>query len=152
MKDNTAAILVIGLLGFLAIIITGKWLLDRRDNDHRHRPIIVQQQPAPMPPQPQPKIESPPVIVLPPQQPVVVLPPTYPHHAPTCHGNKDFWLGYRDGYRGLPVVDYCPEYSQGYRIGHYDRLQGRPYYYDRYWREPGSGFSLRIPGFSLNIR
>lgn len=146
MRDNTVGIIIVGLLGFLAIVVTGKWLLDKKEQCH-HEPVqIIQSAPIPQ----QKKIAPPPVIVTPPT--VIVLPPQYPHHAPRCHGNREFWMGYSDGYCARRSCGWTPEYNQGFQIGHYDRQLGKPWYYDRYWNEPNSGFSLKIPGFSLSIR
>lgn len=133
MKNNSIGIIVVGLIALLAIVVVGKWLLD---NQRANAPVAV----APVYPS-QPSQPS---------QPGVVLPPAYPHHFPQYHHCDEFWHGYRDGWRGLaPAPGCCPEYMQGYRIGKYDRGCGCPYYYDRYCPP---GFSIRAPGFRLDIR
>jgi hypothetical protein len=80
------------------------------------------------------------------------MPPQYPHHYPNAHGSRDFWNGYRDGYTGASPLRFGGDYRRGYDVGVYDRNLGRPWYYDRYFREPGSGLSLRLPGFRLDVR
>jgi hypothetical protein len=100
-----------------------------------------------------PQQPAPPVFVVPQQQPpVIVMPPQYPYHNPECHSSREFWAGYRDGHVGNFATSSNPNYLQGYKIGVHDRKLGRPYYYERYFNEPGSGFALKLPGFRLDIR
>lgn len=137
-NNNTIGIIVVGLIAFLAIVVTGKWLLDRR-HDHEHNRIErVENQPQP----PAPATTQPGVIVVPPGA-------AYPYHYPEWHNNQHFWAGYNDGWNGFGHRLGTPEYLRGYEIGEYDRRMGRHYYYDHYYPP---GFSLRLPGFRLNIR
>lgn len=127
MNNNSLAILIVGVVGFLTILIGGKWLLDSRRSE------IVQ--PYVQPQQRQRDIN------------INVRP--HPQVYPQYHGKNEFWYGYRDGYNGRPICDGCPEYMQGYRVGQYDRQQGCHTYYDQHCPP---GFSLKTPGFRLDIK
>lgn len=149
-NNNTIGIIVVGLVAFLAIVVTGKWLLDKQHRHHRHHepqpiaavPAAPATPAAPTPAQPAPT--QPPVIVVPGGGP-------YPYHYPQFHNNQEFWRGYNDGWNRLPSAITSPAYLRGYEIGAHDRRLGRHYYYDRFY-PPGAGFHLRIPGFRLSIR
>jgi len=156
-NNNSVAVIVVGLLGFMAIAITGKWILDQNNecNHHRqdHRDRIEINTPAP-------QVVTPPaqqIIVTPPAQQIIVTPPAqqiiigrpYPQAYPQYHSRNEFWMGYSDGWNGMGMRQNCPEYIQGYQIGTHDRSCHRPYYHERHCPP---GFSLRVPGFSLNIR
>jgi len=146
-SNNSIAVIVVGLLGFLAIIITGKWLLDRKD--HCDHPPVVQV--APQQPQQPPRrqqSQQPQVIVQPPPPQIIIGQP-YPHSYPHHHNKHEFWQGYSDGWNGIPMRQHCPEYAQGYQIGQHDRRCNRPRYHEQHCPP---GFTLRTPGFSLNIR
>ncbi len=127
MRDNTIGIIVVGLIAFLAIVVTGKWLLDKK-SDHRRHEHEAACAPAPV---------APGVVVVPGQ--------VYPEY----HRNQHFWAGYNDGWNSLPPRLFSREYRRGYEIGSQDRISGRPDYYDRNYP---AGFNLRLPGFRLNIR
>lgn len=126
MTNNSLAILMTGLVGFLALLIGGKWLLDSRKPD----PVAVQ------PPQQQ-------------QRDININVRPYPQVYTHYHNKNEFWFGYRDGYTGRPACDHCPEYMQGYRVGYHDRCQGRHTYYDQHCPP---GFSLKTPNFRLDIK
>lgn len=136
-NNNTIGIIVVGLIAFIAIVVTGKWLLDRKHEHHEREPRAEMVAPPPATPQ------QPGVIVVPP------APPAYPYYVPEWHRNQHFWAGYNDGWNGFGRRLATPEYMRGYEIGEYDRRTGRHYYYDQYYPP---GFSLRLPGFRLNIR
>jgi hypothetical protein len=143
-SNNTVGIIVVGLVAFLAIVVTGKWLLDSHRH-HRRRTEIVDVDPQTQQQLPQtvvPQQTQPPVIVLPGGGP-------YPYHYPQYHRNQEFWRGYNDGWNNLSSSLVTPAYLRGYEIGAHDRRLGRHYYYDRYYPP---GFSLTLPGFRLNIR
>lgn len=150
-NNNSVSVIVVGLLGFVAIVITGKWLLEKDDEcDHHHRDRIEINTPQ------QPPAPAPQVIVTPPA-PQVVTPPApqiiigrpYPQTYPQYHNRNEFWQGYSDGWNGMGMRQNCPEYAQGYQIGLHDRNCRRPYYHEEHCQP---GFSLRVPGFRLNIR
>lgn len=144
MGSNTVAVIVTGILGFLVMIIAGRWLFEESQDhydhpSHRCQPPIQSHQCQPQIIQPQ---CQPPIIVQPPQhQP---YPQSYPHY----HSQNEFWEGYWDGWSGVRMRQNCPEYSQGYKIGLHDRGCNRRQYYDQYCPP---GFSLRTPGFNLRI-
>jgi hypothetical protein len=137
-SNNTIGIIVVGLIAFLAIVVTGKWLLDRH-HDHYHEPRA--------------EMAAPPATPATPQQPGVIVVPgapgPYPYYVPAWHNNQHFWAGYNDGWNAIGRRLATPEYLKGYEIGEHDRRLGRHYYYDHYYPP---GFSLRLPGFHLNIR
>jgi hypothetical protein len=145
-NNNSVAIIVVGLLGFLAIIITGKWLLDKHhDHDRVQQVQVAPQQPGPAPQQPPQQI-----IVTPPAPPAnIIIGQPYPQTYPQFHSKHEFWQGYSDGWNNIPMRQRCPEYVQGYQIGQHDRRCNRPYYHQQHCPP---GFTLRTPGFSLNIR
>lgn len=145
-SNNSVAIVVVGLLGFLAIIITGKWLLDKHHNHERVQQVqVAPQQPAPLPTAPQQPQQ---IIVQPPASTIIIGQP-YPKAYPQMHNDHRFWQGYSDGWNGFPARQNCPEYAQGYVIGQYDRRCNRPIYHQQHCPP---GFTLRTPGFQLNIR
>jgi len=150
-NNNSVAIIVVGLLGFVAIVITGKWLLDenercnQRDRIEINTPHFRGNFPIERPAQQQP---APQVIVTPPVQQIIIGRP-YPQVYPQYHNRNEFWQGYSDGWGGMGMRQNCPEYIQGYQIGLHDRNCRRPYYHEQHCPP---GFSLRVPGFSLNIR
>jgi hypothetical protein len=142
-NNNSVGIIVVGILGFIAIVIAGKWLLDDNHCKNGHCPPSRQMAPQ-----------------YPNQYPNRPCPPQRPNHnegvniniqAPPAHfhNKNEFWFGYRDGYNGLPVRDNCPEYLSGYQMGVRDRRAGCHDYFDRHCP---SGFQLRVPGFRLDIR
>ena len=140
MGNNSVAVIMVGALGFLAMVIAGKWLLDE-PNHHDCQPAIIQPQ----------IITQPPIVRQPTRPPIVVQPPVvgpYPGSYPHYHNRNEFWQGYSDGWRGMAMRQNCPEYSQGYKIGAYDRRCNRHQYYDQHCP---SGFSLRVLGFNLRI-
>ena len=128
-NNNNVAIIVVGLLGFIAIAITGKWLLLDKHDGH-------------------PRFEQPVQQVQVPVRPPAVCKP-YPHVYPEYHRSREFWMGYSDGWNGFAMRMNMPAYNQGYAIGVHDRACNHPYYHLQYCPP---GFSLRLPGFSLNIR
>lgn len=142
-NNNSVGVIIVGVLGFIAIVIAGKWLLDNnRCRDGHCHPR--QQQMAPQYPQR-------------PNQPYqrprhdqgvninIQAPPSCPSH---YHNRNEFWFGYRDGYNGRRPNDNCPEYLHGYRQGAYDRSRNCHDYFDRHCP---NGFHLRVPGFKLDI-
>lgn len=145
-NNNTIGIIVAGLVAFLAIVVTGKWLLDKHHHQKDCAPAAV----APMstPPTAAPTTPAP---TQPTQPPVIVVPGggPYPYHYPEYHSNQEFWRGYNDGWNGFRSTLVSPAYLRGYEIGAHDRRLGRHYYYDRYYPP---GFHLRVPGFRLDIR
>ena len=145
MGNNSVAVIMVGALGFLAIVIAGKWLLSEPDHHDCHvvQPPIITAQP--------PVSNHPPIIVRPqptrpPARPPIAQP--YPGSYPHYHNRNEFWQGYSDGWSGNIARQRCPEYLQGYQIGKYDRQCNRHQYYDQHCPP---GFSLRIPGFNLQI-
>lgn len=145
-NNNTIGIIVVGLVAFLAIVVTGKWLLDKKHD--RHDEVVRHEMVAP--PVAPPVAPTAPA----PNQPIIVVPPSpqivYPYHVPEYHNSNQFWAGYNDGWNNLPSRRFTsPEYYRGYEIGQHDRRTGRHYYYDRYYPP---GFNLSLPGFHLNIR
>lgn len=147
-KDNSIALIVVGLIGFLAVIITGKWLLDNNDCEHNHNRHHMEQRACPPQGRPHRFVEQQPqVIVQPPATQIVGRP--YPQTYPQYHNRQEFWMGYSDGWNNFPRRLNCPEYTQGYVVGQHDRRCNRPYYHQQHCPP---GFSLRVPGFSLNIR
>lgn len=150
MNNNTIGVIVVGLLGFLAIIVTGKWLLDSHHEKCRvQAQAVVPVAPPPAKTGPQPQTPPP---AAPPSKNVDVNVningprPYYPQY----HNCDEFWFGYRDGYCGRPPrPGCCPEYMHGYRVGCWDRHRGCHDYFDRHCPP---GFSIRTPGFRLDIR
>jgi len=126
MNNNSVGTIVAGILGFIAIIITGKWLLDDNHCKNNH---CTPKQNIIAPQYPQQSNES-------------IQPPAH------FHNKNEFWFGYRDGYNGLPICDNCPEYLSGYQMGVRDRRAGCHDYFDRYCP---NGFQLKVPGFRLDI-
>jgi hypothetical protein len=152
-NNNSVAVIVVGLLGFMAIAITGKWILEDKHEHHRDNCQKEQPQPLPAAPAPQvivtpPPTPAPQVIVTPPPTQIIIGRP-YPQAYPQYHSRNEFWQGYSDGWGGMRMRQNCPEYIQGYQIGLHDRGCHRPYYHEQHCPP---GFSLRVPGFSLNIR
>lgn len=135
MNNNSVAIIIAGILGFVGIIIVGKWLLDEHDHNHQE----IQQQSIPSQPQTQAQTQEP---MTP--QPIVVQPVFSQYH-----NRNDFWQGYSDAWNRLGMRQDSPGYIQGYQIGLRDRRSNRPYYHDHYCPP---GFSMRVPGFSLRIK
>ena len=133
------ALIVIAIIGFMCVIITGKWLLDNREKPVEK--IVVEKQVEKQIEKSQPECNP---------VPKGAKPQSYPYHCPQYHHKNDFWKGYSDGCSGRPRRMDCPEYLEGYRIGMYDRGCKNHYYYDHYC--PKDGFSLTLPNFSLNIR
>lgn len=131
-NNNSVGLIIAGVVAVLALMIAGKWLMDKRE---RTQPTIVR----PVSPGVTP--------VAPP--PVIVVPPEYPYNYPQYNRSQDFWVGYNDGWNGFNSRFVTPEYVHGYEVGAYDRRLGRHHYYDRYYP---SGFQLRLPGFRLNIK
>lgn len=139
-NNNSLGLIIVGVLGFIGIVIVGKWILDDKDchnghcEPHRGRTeIVIPQQPIQRP------LRNDGVNIN-------IQSPACPSH---FHDKNEFWFGYRDGYAGRPPVDRCPEYIQGYQIGVRDRQIGRHDYFDR---NCPPGFSLRVPGFRLDIK
>lgn len=139
MKNNSLFILC--LFGFLSIIIVAKIISEK---DVKSAPEIIQPQ---TPVQQQAPVQQPPVIIQP-TAPIIVE-PVYPKIYSDYHNKDLFWRGYSDGFNGFAMSCNYPEYFRGYEVGVHDRHYRKPYYYDRYCPP---GFSVRIPGFSLNIR
>lgn len=145
-QNNGTALVVLGLLGFLAIIITGKFILDnnRRDDHCDHdcnRQVIIERGERHGP-----RVEVSPQI---PQRPFPQAHPRPYTPCPEYHSNSEFWLGYNDAWARIPARMSCPEYLRGYDIGAYDRYMNRRDYYDRYYPP---GFHIRVPGFRLDVR
>lgn len=65
------------------------------------------------------------------------------------HCKDDFWKGYFDGFKNIPVRDNCDDYITGYNKGVLDRKMRNHHYYHEHCPP---GFYLRFPGFNLNIR
>lgn len=133
-NNNNTTLVVLGLLGFLAILVMGKFILDNnnkvcgpecheREINSHHRPV-----------QPRPHVDV---------QPRAYTP------CPEYHNKSEFWLGYNDGWNGMPARMRCPEYIRGYDIGLYDRRMNQKDYYNRYYPP---GFTIRVPGMNINIR
>lgn len=145
-NNNSLGVIVVGILGFIGIVIVGKWILDKDDcHDHHFKnrtEIVVPQQP----PQQQPQQPQRPFYPRDNGVNINVQPPVCPPH---YHNSNEFWFGYRDGYAGRHPCDNCPEYMSGYRIGMRDRHAGCHDYFDRHCPP---GFSLRVPGFRLDIK
>lgn len=140
-NNNSLGLIIVGVLGFIGIVIVGKWILDKDHHDCY------------------PQRDTTEIVI--PHQPQQPQRPYYPRHndgvninvQPSCpphfHNKNEFWFGYRDGYSGRHPSDNCPEYMSGYRIGMRDRHAGCHDYYDRHCPP---GFSLRVPGFRLDIK
>lgn len=144
-NNNGTALVVLGLLGFLAIIITGKFILDnnRRDCDHHDGQVIINR---PHRDGYRPRVDvSPRVEVAPPVRPHIQSYPPCPEY----HNKSEFWMGYNDGYAGIHARLGCPEYVRGYEIGRHDRHSNCRDYFDRYYPP---GFHIRVPGFRLDVR
>ncbi len=47
-NNNTIGIIVVGIIAFIAIVVTGKWLLDRKHEHHEHRTTSGDGQPHPL--------------------------------------------------------------------------------------------------------
>lgn len=148
-NNNSVAVIIVGLLGFMAIAITGKWLLDSHDDceRHEHHRDRIEINSQPIIPQQQQQQPTPQVIVTPPAQPIVIGP--YPQTFPQYHNRNEFWMGYSDGWHSSGMRQNCPEYIQGYQIGVHDRRCNQPYYHDQYFPP---GLTFRLPSFSFNIR
>ena len=142
-NNNSLGLIIVGILGFIGIVIVGKWILDKDDCHHHPQnmgrtEIVVPQQPQrPFYPRDNGGVN------------INVQPPTCPPHMRHYHNKNEFWFGYRDGYAGRHPSDNCPEYMSGYRIGMRDRHAGCHDYFDQHCPP---GFSLRVPGFRLDIK
>lgn len=141
-NNNSTAIIVVGLLGFVILGITGKWLLENNKDHCEHGHCNPNQQII----QPQ--------VVQPMVRPVVrpqAMPPehTTKHYCPEYHSDNMFWRGYSDGWNRLNCLTEQMSYMKGYEIGVQDRSYNRHCYYDEHCPP---GFSLRIPGFSLRVK
>lgn len=114
-NNNNIVALVIAVLGFVALLIFGKWVMDQ----NRQQPLI-----------------GPTTIQLPQHPPQPLPQPQYwerPQNRPEPHHCAEFWQGYRDGYKGRPpMTGCCPEYMAGYRRGRYDRGCCHHDYFDRH--------------------
>lgn len=144
-NSNAVLIIVVGLLAFLGFAIVGKWLLtDKHDNRRFEKGNMSQ--PAQQPPVQQP---APPTVIVQPPPETIIIGRPYPQTYSQFHARNEFWQGYSDGWNGLLRRQNNPEYNQGYLIGVHDRKCGKPIYHDQ---NCPPGFSLRVPGFSLNIR
>lgn len=145
-NNNGTALVVLGLLGFLAIIITGKFILDNNNRKecgpecHEGRVIINRSHHDREGYRPRvigPRVE-------------LNTPPARPYTpCPEYHNKSEFWFGYNDGWAGVSARMRCPEYLRGYEIGLYDRRMNRKDYFNRYYPP---GFHIRVPGFHLDIR
>lgn len=139
-NNNGIALVVLALLGFLAIIITGKFILDKKNE------TVMINQPIPQPIQPTP-VEMP--------QQSTIQPDTSNqnnHNHRQCpesyHKKSEFWMGYNDAWARMPARLDCLEYRKGYEIGRQDR---RANYRDYYHRHYPPGFHIRVPGIRLDI-
>ena len=94
----------------------------------------------------QPQIIQEPQVI---QQPPIVINQPYPNTYPEYHNNNVFWQGYSDGWNGFIRRSEGIAYLKGYDIGIHDRRCNHPYYHERYCPP---GFSLRLPGFHINVR
>jgi len=129
--NNGTTLIVLGLLGFLAIIITGKFILSNNQNNDYDRNHFYRDRPPQI--NVEPKVEITPPILA------------YPEH----HNKSEFWLGYNDGYAKITARLNCPEYLHGYELGRRDRHLNRRDYFDRHYPP---GFRIRVPGFRLDIK
>lgn len=146
-NNNGTALVVLGLLGFLAIIITGKFILDnnRRECDtdcHNEGRVIINRQHRDRN-EYRPRVDIQPRVEI-------NTPPVRPYTpCPEFHNKSEFWLGYNDAYSGRPARMTCPEYIRGYDIGICDRRMNRRDYFDHHYPP---GFHIRVPGFHLDVR
>lgn len=119
MKDNSLAVLVAGFLVLIVIILI---LMPKSSTTE-----ILNPPSAPLQEQTEPK----------------AIPERHvPHGRPEVSGQRLFWDGYRDGYRGYARLSSHPEYNRGFDIGLKDRRIGRRDYYDNHCP----------PNFRFNIR
>lgn len=128
-QNNSIALIVLGVLGCLAIIITGKFILENNSKfkENTSRPIIINR-----------------------SKDTQVQPQVIPYEpCPEYHNRSEFWLGYNDGWDGRIPRMTCPEYDRGYFIGEHDRGMNRRYYYENYYPP---GFHIRLPGFRFDVR
>lgn len=137
-NNNSTAIIVVGLLGFMILGITGKWLLENNNDHCEHGHCNPNQQII------QPQVVQPQVM----PQPQIVQPPVK-HYCPEYHSDNMFWRGYSDGWNRLNCLTEQMSYMKGYEIGAQDRSCDRHGYYDQHCPP---GFSMRIPGFSLRVK
>lgn len=125
MDNNNSTVVVIGMIAVVVVLITGKWLID---NKNQNDGMVFQQ-------------------AVPDQQQVVPQQPNV--DVSIYHNDQQFWAGYQDGYYRQIAAFSTPAYLEGYRIGATDRRMRHHRYYDRYYPP---GFNLRFPGFNMNIR
>jgi hypothetical protein len=167
MNNNSVSVVVVGTLGLIGMMIMGKWMFNEQNecNNEHCQPIqhIVAPQYQTQPnyidnPQREKEsdininIQNPPSHIDNSQRRQesetdininIQNPPTH------FHNDNKFWFGYRDGYSNKRPFDNCPEYMSGYKIGIRDRHAGCHDYFDR---NCPPGFSLRVPGFRLDIK
>lgn len=120
MKDSSLAVIVAAFLVLIVVIM----LFNRNPN-----PVVENNAPIVAPSNPE----------VPEQK---VPPKHFPHGRPEIDGQRFFWDGYRDGYRGFPRNSSNFEYNRGFDIGLKDRRIGRRDYYDDHCP----------PNFRFNIR
>lgn len=125
-QNNGTALVVLGLLGFLAIIITGKFILDNNHKeDHCDKQVIIEKNVEKQ----EPKVDDPQIL----QRSFSHIRPRPYTPCPEYHNNSEFWMGYNDAWARNPARISCPEYLRGYDIGMYDRHINRRDYYNRYY-------------------
>lgn len=141
MKNNYLPVFMFGFLTIIVAAIISKKTVEPV------QPVVQTPVSPPVQTPVQPPVQQQAPIII--QPAPVVVEPVYPIIYSNYHNTDLFWRGYSDGYNGCIILGRNPEYIRGYEIGMHDRNYRKPYYYDRYCPP---GFSVRIPGFSLNIR
>lgn len=127
--NNSAAVIIVGILGILTLGIGGKLLIDHNNNKVEQVAPVQAAAPAPVAEQP--------------QQPPVQIVEVNPN--PLYYSSRTYWIGYWDGYYGRPMQITLPEYNNGYLIGRQDRRFGNYRHYSHYCPR---GIQLNI----LNMR
>lgn len=131
-NNNNIAFVILGLFGFLVLLILSRFIIDNQQNNQRCDEHSCHQQTMP-----QNNLQQPPEYYVNPNS----------HY----HSKDEFWQGYHDGYclKLNPNMLNCPEYRRGYDIGVYDKRKNCKDYYDRYYQP---GLNIRVPGFQFNLR
>jgi hypothetical protein len=146
-NNNSVAIIVVGLLGFLVIAITGKWLIESENKKNENRIEIN----TPYFKSNLSRDQTQSQIIVTPNpttnQKIIIGRP-YPRVYHQFHRKNEFWQGYSDGWKNLENKNSSPEYNQGHQIGSHDRISNRTYYYEKHFPH---GFSVKAPNFRLNI-
>lgn len=146
-NSNMLLMVVLGIAALAGVFFVGNWLMDRNDrewerhdrqyhNNYRHHGPYHQR----------PYHHSDVDVRV---QPHHSSPYQRRYHYPQHHTCENFWHGYWDGYYNRHNRASCSEYSDGYRVGRYDRSCGNAYYYNDYC--PAS-VRVNVPGFRFELR